>query len=1237
MAIYQPSNIIPSNFAGVGLGTIDATDKVSISWQVNGNSPMTAFQIQIYNNATNALVKNTGKINDGIPTNGFYGVDNKGNPQQFIYAPTDNNENPYTWDSSEWGTTTNGGIINGNEYKMIITQYWGNNDANSITQFSGSVFLTRSVPTLTLLYKGDTFDGNTVISSAVVNFSANYNQAQNDSINAIRWEFADDEGKILDDTGFINTGVFSYSYNGLFSGNDYAIRCTVETQNGVQATTGWISFLVQYDEASNTGDLKTHCINDGSVLLEWGKSLDIPGALVPEGTPNIKNNVLTLEENQSVVWDKVNEENMSFASPWNMLWEGKIGSIATKSYEMQPVASVASHSFRVNQTFSQDRQFIKSGESTIATDESMLIAYGNNKWVGVNKNATFISDNGLDWIKTSTFSILYEFYDLLYDGKSFIAYGRQWSPELGVILKSTNGNSWEVIVDSSAVSIQSLSYFDVNYNKKIYVRLASYDPYGVSMDADSYIETSSNLIEWNRELKMCGNSRYDIIGNRAFVYLGNNYFILIDYTIGCLKFKISNNGEYLEDSSFTFPSVIDSLAYDGVSTYCATSLTNNKIYYSTDLQNFGTITGFASGSLRPIQYDGGCFLVVDTIFEQNVKKSNVYYSEDGINWNFGFEFNYHGASIASKTTRTANYYEFLIHSINDNNTIIEKFIMPYFKYSRSITIEGWRDGSTSAAGNGLINYSYSTQSYANQPVTFTAWFDKKTVNVLFGYNTKSTTANVSHTFDFNLGTISKVGLSSFTPSSANISLSNTDNSITVTAVVNTTRTTTPKVNFDLGIIYNDLLNVGNNLIIETNAYQVYINKIDADVLYAYQLNIYDKTKSEYLISTVNGLQPTIGNYDLNIALLITPKSTILVYRNDYKQQVNYLTYTQEEITSISLIGPQVADILFLSNENIEYNANFEPTWNNNTLFYAKFYDLNAGLTSAGSNAANAIYRMDKNGLFLPVANVGSNITQLKDYGITSYQKYYYELLYLSGEESYSLPVKSQDVCIVFDAYYLIEATEDKDNPNVFHALKVWRFGNNISAGSVSNNNSPNWLTNFTPYRLKQPTSQLGESGTLQALLSNYNQSEDFYEDTVEMMQSLKQTSLSTNVFFLKDMKGNLYMVSISAPIVQTIATNTKLQQVSVSIPWEEIGDASNISLIQLPTDEGWMQDEVFDAALNVDLSTGKLKANYPYNYNGTTFALETNKLIANTPSGINGANLKLENGKVIAETSTENS
>jgi hypothetical protein len=236
-----------------------------------------------------------------------------------------------------------------------------------------------------------------------------------------------------------------------------------------------------------------------------------------------------------------------------------------------------------------------------------------------------------------------------------------------------------------------------------------------------------------------------------------------------------------------------------------------------------------------------------------------------------------------------------------------------------------------------------------------------------------------------------------------------------------------------------------------------------------------------------------------------------------------------------------------------------------------------------------------------------------------------------GTEHYVASV-SAPVCQQLRAYYLIEASQDDTDPSVYHALRTWRFGNNISAGSVSNNNTPSWLTNFTPYRLRQPSTRAGKSGTLQALLGNVNTESYTYQDTVEMQEQLYESSLSLNAFFLKDMKGNLYMVHISSPITQTVNTLSKVQQVTVSVPWEEVGDASQVSLIQLPSDEGWKENEVSQVTLSVDLETGMLAATYPFPYYGTTFSLRHAELVASTKDFVPQANLSISDGSVQLET-----
>lgn len=181
------------------------------------------------------------------------------------------------------------------------------------------------------------------------------------------------------------------------------------------------------------------------------------------------------------------------------------------------------------------------------------------------------------------------------------------------------------------------------------------------------------------------------------------------------------------------------------------------------------------------------------------------------------------------------------------------------------------------------------------------------------------------------------------------------------------------------------------------------------------------------------------------------------------------------------------------------------------------------------------------------------------YSMRSCTQYRFNVFF-GAEGVWSYYRSSPDICHQFRSYYLYEATQDADDDNVFHIINTWRFGNNYSAGAIKNGNSPNFLTNFTKYPHRQASTPAAKSGTLTALLSNFGDL-NAYEDTAVQMDALYDLSLSQNHIFLKDTKGNLYEVHTSAPISQTINTKTKIQEVSVSVPWQEVADASSAILL----------------------------------------------------------------------------
>lgn len=277
MALYQPSMIVPDVRNGIGFGVADTTRNWTISWRVNGQSAMTAYQIDFYSNdAASTLIYSTGRLTDGCP---FFGTLPDGTMQSFsrimpaitLLAP-------------------------GGSYKFTITQWWSAED--SITQNSASVFLARTKPTISIDEIGDAG----VIGAQSYTFTGSYSQAQGDLLNWFRWQIADAANldELLFDSGSISgTMDMQTTFDGFFSGRQYAVRLTAQTHSGADADTGWVLFNVYYGVPSPSDDLTAACADGtNAVIVKWTMgegTLITPiqlGTLIYNGalqTPNFDN------------------------------------------------------------------------------------------------------------------------------------------------------------------------------------------------------------------------------------------------------------------------------------------------------------------------------------------------------------------------------------------------------------------------------------------------------------------------------------------------------------------------------------------------------------------------------------------------------------------------------------------------------------------------------------------------------------------------------------------------------------------------------------------------------------------------------------------------------------------------------------------------------------------------------------------------------------------------------------
>lgn len=334
-----------------------------------------------------------------------------------------------------------------------------------------------------------------------------------------------------------------------------------------------------------------------------------------------------------------------------------------------------------------------------------------------------------------------------------------------------------------------------------------------------------------------------------------------------------------------------------------------------------------------------------------------------------------------------------------------------------------------------------------------------------------------------------------------------------------------------------------------------------------------------------------------------------------------LTYNQSNISSLQLTGKQTCDYFAViegdGDELFDYFADysFVPVWNSPdyTLYFLADFseDLNGG-TATSIGIGFRIYRTSSEGDdYMEIATLPSNTVQIKDFGIKSNVQYtYYFYAYDEYGAFTGVRVSDPPQYKQFQRYSLL-ATEYNSADHCYHVVKEYLFSCNIQDMALSNNSNKSYVQNFTPYPTVFKSTANYASGTLQALIGFVDQKTYTYWDDTALMNELNGLSTTDYTLFLKDMKGHLWMVDVGA-VQQTVTQNTREMQVTISLPWTEIGSSEDVSIIQTPEDEGWNYDaQVLDVKLDVDVDTGLLRVAYPYPYNGTAFYL-----VGVTPDGV---------------------
>lgn len=384
------------------------------------------------------------------------------------------------------------------------------------------------------------------------------------------------------------------------------------------------------------------------------------------------------------------------------------------------------------------------------------------------------------------------------------------------------------------------------------------------------------------------------------------------------------------------------------------------------------------------------------------------------------------------------------------------------------------------------------------------------------------------------------------------------------------------------------------------------------------------TPNYYYIKHISREGGTIPATDLYPSTTLYPNPVSRIINHYYAP----FSYEQQNITAVRVNGVQNCEFLWVYCgeldisiiNNLMAGEWFEPSFDENTYLIATFKDNSLrGYVSGGNGDTlygSSIYRQEKGSYIMKhLMDTDPGFLIGRDYGIVSNQTYTYYVFQRGGETYTSQPYKSREITPVINSYTLIETQMEEDG--FYHVVNYWIVSGNLNSGTISNNNKPQVLENFTKYPIWQSNTQNYMSGTLTALIGKFD-SLNNYSDSWELAKEFQALSVSSNPKFLKDMKGNMWMIETNGAVTMTVDDKSALMPIKMSFPWVEVGDANekSVSVISVPGDKFWEKDEMYLTTVEIDLQTGRLMWTQPDTYLGTTLQIDAAGILYQVESGL---------------------
>ena len=1187
--LFQPSNIYPSTFSGIGAGTVDVTQGLNVSWQVNGDTPMTDYQIRIYQNDTDStLMYDSGKQ---AVTPAFEPHDKYGNPTFFN-----------TLISA--ASLSSAGIVNGYQYgyKMLITQWWDTNDY--VEQTSVSVFITRSTPTLVI----DAIPNPVATNSITI--TATYTQDEGDPISTVEWVFAQagSESTPIKETGAISTQVLSFEADGLITGNTYSIMCNIVTSNGMEASTGFVQFNVSYP--SITGDIGCQVAqmkNSSAVYLSWNQ---------------IGGNVLKYPYEDST--KTVNGITFTVNDEGNVTASGTASADATFDLESGTLSAL--------KLYAGEKLLITTLNDSVSIQVTETDAYGNVV-------STVTGTDPLQYIvpeteNTLTFSVLVKngqvlssetLQPMMYIEDDITAindltitmtpvqdlhgYANPW-PAGGGVSKCptfadgthTLSNGLTVNISNGKITINGTPSGEGVYQESIQSTV---------LPSDAYVSLNNPSASYNTALVFINGSTQVATAvpapaNRTVQPTG-----LSGATVNALRIYFNGSGSF--DNFELSPIVHSGAAAQPYSPY----------------ENLCLITGHESATVWHTgvniwdeQWENGYYNRATG--EKDGNSNTTYFrSKNYIPCVPNTSYYFKAPSVhASNTT----YYAVLFYDADKNyisaiNSGIGNTVQTTPQNAQFMTfyIEVGTSGAT--YNNDIsINYPSSDTEYAKHrdtqyhvefPVLGKNMLDPSEIElysgvIYFAYRNTGFILKANTAYTFSLpSNVSQLSIADKS-GSPNLVAANNARSVTYTPTEDTE--VCFRVDFGTATVTDDWqLELGSS----ASAFEPYTTTVYQGTLDIVS-DVLQLTGKKYTISSSDLSPSTLPSKEGNLWRVFF-KRPIYDSDNTYKSGLcdKYVvkeSYTDVNNTNNSIgFNNSTGVQCLIRNDTFASSADVVASFPIEFLYplatpiefhltpheMALFFGANNVWSDAGTVTLNYTTNMgrketlsgdivsfsDSNAVVIPEPVYRPGVLGVEVYRYSQDDPILRRVYSFTGDTSSLLdyyapsqkPVSylfvahgsSEDVFVVTDQFkptfwfYSILLCSQDSNGN-YHVEKEYVF----------NNNEPTIQKNFTPYPNRQPASSLYKTGKVTGYIGTVSGAK-VYTDSISLQNAIYAISTSPMTKFIKTRKGDVIMMDTASSIQMKTDDNTVQQALKATVDWVEMGDTEGLSIVSVPNDSFW--------------------------------------------------------------------